>query len=89
MPAYAIQVIGKVQGVFFRASTREKAQVLEIKGWVRNEPDESVKIQAEGNKEALREFTAWCNDGPNHAQVQQVIIDEVAEEGFSNFRIRY
>ncbi|MGB3586823.1 MAG: acylphosphatase [Tunicatimonas sp.] len=88
MPAYSIKVIGKVQGVFFRASTQEKAQSLKIKGWVRNEPDGSVRIQAEGNVEALRELTTWCNNGSNRAQVQQVVVDEIEEEGFSEFQIR-
>ncbi|WKN46008.1 acylphosphatase [Tunicatimonas pelagia] len=87
MPAYSIQVIGKVQGVFFRVSTQEKARALSIWGWVRNEPDSSVRIRAEGNTKALEKFVAWCHRGPAHAQVRQVIVDEITEEGFSDFLI--
>jgi len=87
MSAYSIQVLGKVQGVFFRASTQEKAQQLGVRGWVRNEPDGSVKIWAEGRTENLKELVAWCHRGPTHARVQRVIVDDIAEENFSDFQI--
>lgn len=67
-----LQVFGKVQGVFFRASTKEKADELEIKGFVRNEPDGSVYIEAEGDDINLEEFKKWCRHGPRMAKVSEV-----------------
>ncbi len=88
MPAYSIQVIGKVQGVFFRASTQEKAQQLGVYGWVKNELDGSVLIHAEGSEESLQSLIAWCHHGPMHAKVQQVDVKESHEESHTNFQVR-
>lgn len=89
MIAYRIQVIGKVQGVFFRASTKDKADDLGLMGWVRNEPDGSVLIVAEGPKENLDLFQQWCGHGPQFARVDKVHCEEVAPEDFKDFRITY
>ncbi|MEM9833527.1 MAG: acylphosphatase [Bacteroidota bacterium] len=88
MPAYSIQVTGKVQGVFFRASTQEKAQSLGVRGWVKNEADGSVLIRAEGDEANLQKLIEWCHQGSTHARVQQVYQKEVEEEGCSDFQIR-
>ncbi|MEM6845103.1 MAG: acylphosphatase [Bacteroidota bacterium] len=88
MPAYSIQVTGKVQGVFFRASTQEKAQSLGVRGWVKNEADGSVLIRAEGDEANLQKLIEWCHQGSTHARVQQVHQKEVEEEGCSDFRIK-
>jgi acylphosphatase len=69
-----IIVTGKVQGVFFRASALEKAQSLNLRGWVRNLPDSSVEVLAEGSRYALEDLVEWCRMGPPEATVQDVIV---------------
>ena len=81
---------GRVQGVFFRASTKEEAEKLEINGWVRNLPGGSVEIQAEGRKENLEQFLKWCHRGPSNAVVSNVDIEYLQPTGeFSTFNIEY
>ncbi len=67
-------VRGRVQGVSFRASTQREAQRLELTGWVRNRPDGSVEIAAEGSEEALKEFIVWAQKGPPTALVEHVDV---------------
>jgi acylphosphatase len=85
---FIIKVSGKVQGVFYRASTKEVADPLGLKGFVRNEPDGSVYIEAEGDEALLEKFIAWCKQGPRMAIVDHVDITEVAWTGFQNFDVR-
>ena len=65
-------VEGRVQGVWFRESTRIKATELDIRGWVKNRSDGSVEIIAEGLEADVRKFVDWCHDGPSHATVNEV-----------------
>lgn len=88
MKHFSVTVTGRVQGVFFRASTKEKADQLGIKGFVRNEPDGSVYIEAEGDDESLKKFINWCHQGPPHAKVSQVLTKEKGVVNFSSFEIR-
>jgi acylphosphatase len=88
MKRIAIQVKGKVQGVFYRASTVTKAQQLGVMGFVRNEPDGSVYIEAEGDEEKLNELVAWCKVGPPRARVDEVIVETHSTLGsFTDFRV--
>ena len=66
----SILVSGKVQGVFFRHSTREKATSLGVTGFVMNQPDDTVFIIATGTREKLEEMVAWCRLGPPKAIVR-------------------
>lgn len=66
-------VHGLVQGVFFRASARQMALELGLSGWVRNRPDGTVEILAEGEESRLKQLLAWSRHGPPHAQVSQVV----------------
>jgi acylphosphatase len=84
----SIQVIGKVQGVFFRQSTHDKAVQLGITGWVQNQPDGSVYITATGEPEQLDELLAWCRQGPPKAQVVKVQVQQFPPELFDGFYIR-
>ncbi len=68
----SILVKGKVQGVFYRQSTREKALALGITGSVRNNPDESVSITATGTKTQLDDLLSWCRQGPPRAVVTEL-----------------
>ena len=75
-----VYVSGRVQGVFFRDSTRERAQRLGVSGWVRNLPDGRVEAVFEGEAGAVDEMVRWCHEGPPHARVEGV---EVREEPVS------
>lgn len=68
-----LHVIGKVQGVWYRASAQAKAQELGLTGWVRNMPDGSVHAVAEGPRPALEAFIEWCRRGPPNARVDEVL----------------
>lgn len=87
MKHFAIKISGKVQGVFFRASTKQKADELTIKGFVRNEPDGSVYCEAEGREDKLKQFADWCRSGPPFATVDQCLVSEDEVKGFTEFRI--
>jgi acylphosphatase len=82
-----IKITGKVQGVFFRASTKEKADELGLTGLVRNERDGSVSIEAEGEEDILSNFIFWCHRGPRLAKVEQCEIEEGEIKGFADFSI--
>lgn len=83
-----IVVKGKVQGVFFRASTREKAESIGVNGSVRNLPDGSVQIEAEATREKLNRLIEWCRGGgPQQARVEEVEILEGPIRGYNEFRI--
>lgn len=82
-----IIVSGLVQGVFFRASTREKALELEITGSVCNQSDGTVVIHAEAEDDRLQNFLEWVHQGPEAAEVQEVQITEEPLQHFSDFRI--
>jgi acylphosphatase len=68
----SLRIRGKVQGVFFRESTRQEATRLGLTGWVRNRDDGSVEAVAEGAQAALEEFIRWCHRGPQAARVTDV-----------------
>ena len=80
-------VSGRVQGVFYRASAKTKADELGIKGFVQNLPDGEVYMEAEGSDEKLDLFKAWCSEGPPRAQVEQVEIKEGDLRNFTSFGI--
>jgi acylphosphatase len=86
---YNIEVQGKVQGVFFRASTKEAAQKLGIKGFVQNMGDGSVYIEAEGDKTQLDKLVSWCHEGPAGALVLKVGFSEGEGRHFDGFEIRH
>ena len=89
MPKHVnIMVSGKVQGVFYRASTREKAEALGVKGFVRNERDGSVYVEAEGEEENLNRFIAWCKTGPPGSSVHKVDVISGELKGFTRFEVK-
>jgi acylphosphatase len=87
MQTVHLVIKGKVQGVFFRASTREKANELGIKGWVKNMPDGNVEVLAAGNKDQLENFIEWCRRGPTQAIVSDVVVSNAEESFLNEFRI--
>src|SRR5207244_1925247 len=66
------RVVGRVQGVFFRASTEDQAQALGLTGWVRNTSDGAVEVLAEGEEQSLQRLVAWLQRGPSGARVDGV-----------------
>lgn len=85
---FAITVYGKVQGVFFRLSTKEYADKLGIKGFVKNQEDGSVYIEAEGPSPLIEQFIAWCKKGPERAVVEKVEQQEFQLKNYVNFEVR-
>jgi len=84
-----LTVKGKVQGVYFRASTREVATKLGISGWVKNLPSGEVQIEAEGQAANLDSFVNWCRRGPMRAEVTQVTIEDIPLKGLQDFKVEY
>jgi len=76
-------VSGTVQGVWFRASTREVAQKLNLHGWVRNRNDGRVEIVAEGPVDRVQKLRDWCHQGPPQAHVTQVEFQHEVLEGLA------
>lgn len=89
MKAVQVRVSGRVQGVSFRWSAQERAQRLGVVGWVRNEPDGSVLLHAEGDDDAVGALVAWCHDGPALARVRGVAVREAARLGSTSFEVGY
>jgi acylphosphatase len=79
---------GRVQGVWFRESTRRQALALGVTGWARNRPEGTVEVVAEGPEEQVRKLVAWCHQGPSAANVTRVRQSIEAGRGdFASFDI--
>ena len=83
-----IKITGKVQGVGFRYHTRKSAKELSITGFVKNEYDGSVYIEASGDTDKIDQFVRWCHQGPKWAVVENVLITENEVKEFTNFSVR-
>lgn len=88
MRHYNIRVKGKVQGVAFRFSTHAKAIKLGLTGLVKNMPDGSVYIEAEGKEEAINALIEWCYVGPPRAKVLEVDASEAEWKGYQTFELK-
>ncbi len=82
---FNIKVTGKIQGVFYRDSTKAVADQLGIKGFIRNENDGSVYLEAEGDDFAMTELLDWCHEGPGRARVEHVESTEAEMKNYRNF----
>ena len=83
-------VRGRVQGVYFRASARDRARQLDLSGWARNCRDGSVEILAEGEKTRLERLVTWCHGGPPGAVVTDLDVEwQEASGEFVGFVVRY
>ncbi len=83
-----VKIFGKVQGVFFRYSAKEKAEELNLAGFAQNMPDFSVYIEAEGKKENLEKFLEWCRRGPSSAEIEKIEFEFSKNiKGFKEFEI--
>lgn len=87
MIAKQLIVKGKVQGVYYRASTREQAIELGLTGWVKNLSSGEVEMYIEGTQHAIDHMIRWAHIGPRHAKVEEVIVDDVVIKRFESFII--
>ena len=87
MPTYEFIIAGKVQGVFYRGSAREKAEELGLTGWVKNMQDGTVVLRATGTSQAIASMKEWCTKGPPGAQVTHVQEKLLADEMFEGFSV--
>ena len=89
MNHYNLTITGRVQGVGFRASAKDKAKQLGIKGYVKNMSNGAVYMEAEGTEQDLGDFIAWCRKGPAMAFVDDVKIESEAVQDYSVFNIKH
>ncbi len=83
-----LRIYGRVQGVYYRAHALEEARKLGLTGWIRNEPDGSVRCQVQGSRDRIEAFIAWAWEGSPQAHVRHVDVKEIpVEEGEESFRI--
>jgi len=82
-------VSGRVQGVYYRASTRDKAREEGVDGWVRNLDDGRVEAVFEGTEAAVDAMVEWCHTGSRAADVEAVEVTTTAPEGESGFEVRW
>jgi len=85
-----ITVKGRVQGIFFRSSTKRIAAKLGLKGYVKNLPDGNVEVVAEGNEEKIKKLIEFCKTGPSLSKVEDADIKfEKPTKEFGGFEVRY
>lgn len=84
-----VYVSGRVQGVFFRATTRDRAQETGVDGWVKNLDDGRVEAVFEGDPEAVDAMVEFCYEGSDMASVSTVEVKEEEPEGIDGFEIAY
>ena len=85
-----VNIIGRVQGVFFRMETQRAAERCGVLGWVRNKRDGSVEAVFEGDKQQVDSILGWCKEGPPMAVVEGVTVDWEEYTGtYDRFKITY
>ncbi len=83
-----VVVRGRVQGVFFRDTTRRRARAAAVSGWVSNRPDGAVEAVFEGDRDGIEEMIRFAAEGPRGADVDRIEVTEEEPEGLSGFEIR-
>jgi len=84
-----VYVSGRVQGVYYRATTRDEARERGVDGWVRNLDDGRVEAVFEGPEDAVESMVAWCHEGSPKADVEEVTVERGPPEGRSGFEVRW
>jgi acylphosphatase len=85
-----VVISGRVQGVWFRASTRDKAQQLGLTGWVKNTSEGNVEAVFEGEEKLINEMLDWCHHGPPLSEVKNVEIKKQhPSNDFDDFSIKH
>ena len=80
-------IIGKVQGVFFRETSRRVAEKLNIKGWVKNNSNGEVEALITGEEKDVNDFINWCREGPERAEVKEVKVSKELLSHFEKFEV--
>lgn len=88
MTRVQVRIRGRVQGVFFRAETRARAESLGLAGWIRNAPDGSVEAVFEGEEQRVDSMVDWCRRGPRGARVDDVEVEAEDPTGETGFSVR-
>ena len=88
MPTIHLLIKGKVQGVFYRASAKEVADKLHLRGWIRNTVHGHVEAIVNGPVEKLKKFIEWCWQGPERADVKEVIETPREETEYNSFTVQ-
>ena len=86
---FKITVRGRVQGVGFRHSAATRARFIGIMGFVKNQSDGSVYIEAEGSRNQLDEFVSWCRKGPGMGNVEDISIETSPPKNHGKFQVKY
>lgn len=90
MKTVHVRITGKVQGVWFRQSTKQEAETHSVNGWVKNTKDGAVEGVFQGAENDVDGLIRWCHHGPPLSKVEQVIVDEIDDDKtLSKFSIRY
>ena len=84
-----VRVTGRVQGVFFRAWTRDEARSIGVCGWVRNCDDGALEAHIEGEEELVEELITRMRDGPPQARVFELTVSDVHDEACHRFEVRH
>lgn len=87
MKSVHLEISGKVQGVFFRASAEEIARLHKLSGWIKNTRDKKVEALITGADEDIQKFIEWCKHGPDKALVEHVTITNMALQTFDKFEV--
>jgi acylphosphatase len=87
MPTLHLIIKGKVQGVFYRATAKDVADDLGIKGWIKNTEDDYVEAIITGTDGQLKKFVDWCWEGPRRAEVRDVLVEQTEDKTFEQFEI--
>jgi acylphosphatase len=87
MDTVRLIISGKVQGVFYRASAKKKADELKITGWIQNTRDGNVEAMITGEPDEVNLFIEWCKTGPDRAAVSEVQIQKEMLQKFDSFLI--
>ena len=87
MPTAHLIIKGRVQGVFFRATAKNVADEIGVKGWVKNTEEGDVEIVAHGTDEQLQRFMEWCKLGPRKSIVTDVVSTQIPDKSFNEFKI--
>lgn len=87
METVHLLIRGKVQGVFFRETSRQLAEKLHIKGWIKNTPDGKVEALVTGDENDLNDFVSFCKAGPGRAVVDEVKVSKKQKIDFEKFEV--
>lgn len=87
MKTVHLEISGKVQGVSFRARANEVAKKLHLSGWIKNKEDDKVEAIVTGEDESVKEFIGWCQQGPDTAKVENVLVTNKEIKHFPSFRV--